>query len=231
MPHVVAFTALVAAAVTLVACGSDGTAKRSAPTSGDGSGAGQPVDQGPPSPSHWTVVQTGRSGGRSWKLLRGTSRGNECFRMNAIPDLPPPSRTSCDVPASLSSDFGSAMALDLADVGNGAGYVYGGVAPEASTVEVVRKDGSHVEVRTVDRTLVRYLESVDKIARLSFTTSEYQADCVTGTTAMVFNCSTSPPDGSDSARDGIHGPCPGGVMPTTPPNADASDPAVAMQCP
>ena len=77
--------------------------------------------------------------------------------MTATPDLPPPSRTTCDVPASLTSDFGSAMALDLADVGNGAGYVYGGVAPEAVTVTVVRKDGSRVDVRPVDRTLVYYL--------------------------------------------------------------------------
>lgn len=207
IPRLVALAALVATAFALVACGSDGTARRSAPTGGEDSGAGQLVDHGPPSPSNWTVVQTGRTGGRSWKLLRGTSRGNECFRMTATPDLPPPSRTSCNLPASLTSDFADPMTLDLAEVGSGAGYVYGGVAPQAATVKVVRKDGSRVDVHPVHRTLVHYLEAIDEIARLSFTTSKYQVDCVTGTPAMLFNCSAGPPGGVDPAP--IRGPCPG----------------------
>lgn len=128
------------------------------------------------------------------------------------------------------------MALDLADVGSGAGYVYGGVAPEAATVTVVRKDGSRVDVRPVDRTLVHYLEAVENVARISFTTPGRQIDCVTGTPGMVFNCSDYPPEGF-GPPDGpgppppIGGPCPDGEMPVTPSKADASDPAFAMQCP
>ena len=147
-----------------------------------------------PSPTNWTVAQSGRSGGRSWRLLRGTDKGQECFRFETKPALPYPTPLVCDRAANLVGDNGgSPMALEIADAGHGAGYVYGGVAPELRTITMHHRDTSTLSLEAVNRTLVTYATNAHNIARMSFATGRSSGDCITGTGAATFNCSWSGP--------------------------------------
>ena len=143
-----------------------------------------------PSPTNWRVVQSGSSGGRRWRLVRGTDKGQDCFRFTTTPRLPSPAPLSCDMAANLSGDDGgSPMALEIAHAGHGTGYVFGGVAPELATVTMELEDGTRVPLPTVDRTLVTYSDAPRTIARMRFETRRSHGNCATGTEAATFNCS------------------------------------------
>lgn len=151
------------------------------------------VDQFP-LPTNWKIAQSGTSGGRAWRLLRGTDKGNVCYRFATTPHLPSPPTVSCDRAASLSgADGSSPMALELAEDGHGSGYIYGGIAPEVRTVTMHLRDGSRVALQTVDRTLVSNVPRSREVVKLSFAVAGSSGDCVTGTRAATFNCSWSGP--------------------------------------
>lgn len=163
--------------------------------------ASEPKVPGLISTGGWKVVQSGHSGGRSWRLLRGIDGANHvCFTLHANPALESNAVFNCKGDGTLSPNgLGDPLSLEFAKAGGGVGYIFGGAAPEATKITIVRHDGSQSMVTPVDHSLVIFTSNLGDIAKLTFTTTDYLVDCEVTTAAATGDpfesgCSTGPPD-------------------------------------